>query len=206
MTSKEIIHRILEKQGLQVTKGRDDMLDPVLPWFIMDIQYQLFCKVIKPLNCGHDLQKFRTRWNESYNIFNKSMFCMFNDDEKLEIVDMMDDFENYIANDVEIAKIQFMNVLGKYELEIQDIIATGMMCNVLSQSANIIFKRIYAVGHNGKHQENRYISSVEAYSYKFVNLLHQSMSDEVVKFSDVKPLDDAIKVLHKKIIKWLKTH
>ena len=206
MTSKEIIHRILDRMNLEITKGTDEMLDPILPWFIMDIQYQIYCRSIKPLNCVHDLQFLRTRWNENYKFFNKSMFCMFNDDEKSEIVDMMDEFETYISNDVEIAKIQFMNVMKGYDLDIQDIIASGMMCNVLAQNANIIYNKVYALGRNGKHIDNPNIAAVATYSFKFVNLLHNAISDERLVFNGVKPLDDAIQIISNKMIKWIKTH
>lgn len=202
MTNKEIMEKFLERNGLRLYTGTADDFSPMLPWMIMNIQYQIFWKIIHPMPCGHSLQKYKSRWHECYNKFNHSLLCVFSDVEKAEIAEKMGEFEDYMDYHVTVAKMQFMNRVSFYPVDMQDVIASCMMCNVLAQNAQIVYGRVFKTGRL-KSKTNRDIEGVEKNSHMFVNILHGMFSDQKVTFMDDKNINDAVLILQKRIVKWL---
>lgn len=175
-------------------------LETLFPFLILDCQYQLYCKDIAPLPVKHELKKVRNQWIESYNKFNHRLFNAFNADEQDEIVDKMDDFSNYIQNDLIIAKVAIMDTVKHLSFEKQNVVGSCLMCNALAQMAQIVFGKVY---HNNRNESmfSKEIDGVRKFSWKFLNMYYKE--NENIS-CNVEPVNNAIDILCRKSIKWLK--
>lgn len=207
MTPRQIIEKYMKANGMHLVGGNGTDCGAIMPWLIMDVQYQLFWKEIHPLNCGHSLQQAKTRWEESYNRFNRSMFSFYNSEEKDYIVDLMAEMEDYLEHDVTIALIQFENkVMKMYEPEEQRIIASCMLCHVLATCAQIVYGEIFRTRSNHKRVDKN-IEGVEIYAWRFANIFHEAFNPGVmVSFNDDKNVGDSVAIIQKKIVRFFKEH
>lgn len=197
MTNIELVEKYLHSIGMKLVTG--STLETLLPFLIMDCQYQLYTKDIAHLPAKRELKKIRNQWIESYNRFNRSLFDAFSIEEQDEIVDRMDDFANYIQNDLVIAKVAMMDVAKKLPLETQNVIGSCLMCNALAQMAQIIWGKVY---HNRRNESmfNREIDGVRKFSWRFLNMYYKE--DENIS-CNVESVNTTIDILCRKVIKWL---
>lgn len=203
MTSSEMINTYLKSIGMKRIKGEG--LDPLLPFIMMDSMYQIYTKEIAPLPCKHELKHIKKSGIENYNVFNRDFFRAFNVEEQGEVIDLMDDFEQFIHNDVLIAKLAIMNEMKDLSTEDASVCASCVMCNILAQAAHIVWKKIF-----GKcrllNPAGKYILGVERSSTKFMNLYHSSISMRHVDPNKSKPIVDSVDILCKKMVKWVKSN
>lgn len=201
MTNSELVETYLEKQGMRRIKGTNEDFSPLLPYLMLDAVYQMWCKTIKPIECKFELNKYKNTWNKNYNEFNRQFFNCFNIEQRDAIIDKMDDFEQYIGNDITIAKVQVMNCINFETLDRQDVLATCMLCSILAQSARIVWGRVYK---NAKfHDEkNGYISTIEKSIKNFMDTYYGKGKPNI-KCDEDKKVSDAVSVLCKKMIYWL---
>lgn len=192
-----IIKGYLERRGLKVCRGQGTTI--LAPVFIMDAQYQIWCKDIRNIPCKHLMKKYKKAWSDAYNAFNKDFFFGMDSESVDTIVDAMDDFEEYIANDMMIAEIAVMNLVKKEPVERQRVIASCMLCNVLAQAAQIIWQATYKFVPGIKI--NAHIAAVEKNTMLFLNEYHTRAY--TVHSNDDKPLADAVTVLCNKITQWI---
>lgn len=197
MTNTEIVERYLRSIGMKRISG--DTLETLFPFLVLDCQYQLYCKDIAPLPVKHGLKKIRNQWIESYNKFNRRLFDAFDTDEQDEIVDKMDDFSNYIQNDLIVAKVAIMDTVKHLPFEKQNVVGSCLMCNALAQMAQIIFGKVY---HNSRNEPmfDREIDGVRKFSWRFLNLYYKEGEDISC---NVEAVNTAIDILCRRAIKWL---
>lgn len=200
MTNDEICDKFLASMGYTRVSGHT--LEPVLPALMLDLNYQIFQQEVKPLNCKQNMKVFKNRWIDAYNRFNTRFFKAFTQDEADEVIDRMDEFENWIANDVMITKVQIMNLLDDLPFETAKTCASLMIANILAQSAGIVWSHCYKTK-SGYDCKNMDIYAIERASASFMNLYHKAISQRNVKPSESKPICDAVDVLCNKMIKFL---
>jgi hypothetical protein len=160
MTQRDIVNTYLTYKHRKRTLGeREDNTLPLMPFFIMDVCYQIYCKDIKNIPCKHLMKQAKTRWNESYHKFTSDFFRAFNQDQTDYIVDLMDEFNDYIHNYVVMLKSSVMNhISGDASFEDKKILGALMVCNVLAQSAQILYGEMFRSG--TKVYEARKINAV----------------------------------------------
>lgn len=198
ITGTELTDAYLRHRGY--TRIGGDGVSCILPFFILDAMYQIYRKAIAPLTLEHEPKLLRKRWIEAYNLFNRDFFAAFTLEQQDAIIDRMDDFESYIHNDVEILRVQVMNIMNRDDLETQSTISSCMACNILAQAANAVWKNTY-VQRNGKPSPNRYIDTMEKMSYKLMNAIHGNSYH--VDPNQNKAVCSAISVLCRKMVRWL---
>ena len=148
MTQREIVDTYLAYKHRKRTPGeRIDNTLPLMPFFIMDVCYQIYCKDIKNIPCKHMMKKAKTRWSENHHIFTNDFFRAFNQEQTDYIIDMMDEFNDYIHNYVVMMKSAVMNhISGNASFEDKKVLGALMTCNVLAQSAQILYGEMFRIG------------------------------------------------------------
>lgn len=201
MTNREIVDIYLSSRGMALAHG-GQTLEPILPLIMLDAMYQIYCSDIRGVTFHHEQKKWKNLWAENYERLNREFFRAFSIDQQCEITDIMDDFEKCINNDIMVAKVQIMNILQDIETEAANICASLMLCNILAQSAGIVWEHVY-VQPNGKPERNPYINSIERCTSKLMNAYHKNFSDRSVNPNQSRPLTNAVNILCRKMIKWL---
>lgn len=202
MTNREITDIYLKHKKKKRISEPSEAMTALLPFFIMDACYQLYSKYISPMECTFLLKKHKKEWSRNYQKFNKDFFYPFNDDETDFIVDKMDSFGDYISNYLKIGRAKIMNALRQEDLpfETREILATCMMCNILAQSAQCIWQRVYQ-NKLGEGEVNYEIQGVAKASIGFMDAYHHSSRH--IDLNECPEVVEAVDVLCKKIVQWL---
>lgn len=158
---------------------------PFMPMLLMDAMNLLYDEYIAPLPLKHREKQLRTRWHEAYKHYINQEFMAFDDDQKCEICDMMDDFEEYIHNEVELFRVASMSRFMQYDTDIRITLSAILGCNVLAQSAEYIW-----IALRGKRNNNPYIASVVEWSHKMLNEYGDNRLDRSEKQIDLKAFND----------------
>jgi hypothetical protein len=200
MTNRDIVNVYLAYKGKRKTKGKEVNILFLMPFFIMDACYQVFCKEIKDYPCRHQMKLAKKRFRECYHAYTMDFFRAFNDEQVEFITDQMDEFNDYIHNSMVLLKSKVFSVIpDEYSFEEKKILAALLLCNVLAQAAQHLHGNMYRHSDMTKEVDVN-IEGVKKASYdmarhhpssKGVNL---TVSDEVIKLVDA---------LCKKIMKFL---
>ena len=153
-------HNLVLRSTTSEPPKRDGM--PFMPMLLMDAMNLMYEEYIAPLSLRHAEKQLRTRWHEAYKHYINHEFLPFSDDQKCEICDMMNDFEEHIHNSVEMFRVASMGKFMQYDTDIRITLSAILACNALAQSAQIIYKA-------QRKRENAYIASVESWSLKLLN-------------------------------------
>lgn len=202
ITIKQLVDTYLTSKGLKRIKGEDNDASPLLPLIMMDSAYSLFSRYVGGLECHHEMKKLKGLWIESYNRFNRDYFRCYDEEETSAIVDMMDAFEEYIAKDMKIAFLQFTNLFKHEDIEKQKIISACLLANVLCQSAEIVWERVYA---STEERCNRHIVTCERILHKWSDKFY-GKDNKDVNPNESKSIRDAIDVLCRNQINFLRTY
>lgn len=173
---------------------------PFMPMLLMDAMNILYDKYIAPLDFKHRQKQIRTRWHEAYKHYINQEFMAFSDDQKCEICDIMDDFNDTIHNEVELFRVAAMGKFMKYDTDIRITLSAILACNALAQSAQIIYRA-------QRMKENSYIASIESWSHKLLNEYADNKIDRSGTYTDLnkfKDLDIASRNMCNTIIEFAK--
>lgn len=200
MTNKEMVDKWLLSRGMTRTSG--DGIDPVAPFFMLDIAWNLWNKTVTPLRCKFEMKRIKTMFAEKYKLFSKQFIDAFTLDESIEVTDKMDDLEAYIANHMTVAKVQVMNYLTGISTEQKMVCGSLMIVNILIQSAGILWAAVYK-GLHSYESTSLEIAVLERLSTRFMNGYHSAISSEAVDPNRCQPIIDSVTILCKKMVAWL---
>lgn len=228
ITNQEIVDTYLKYRGKRRTStGKIDNTLPLMPFFIMDVVYQIYNKDIKNIECKHQMKRYRTQWVDNYNKFNHEFFRAFNNEQRDYIIDLMDEFAEYIHNTIVMMKSAVVNSFTQ-ETEFEDKrnLAALLTCNVLCQTAQHLYGDMYrtwsslnnynvgeqhttykyaCVDMHGmrymKKETNQHITGVQQATYKLACWYPAGKEVDLTASDKVM---DMINVLCKKIVYFLK--
>lgn len=198
ITIKSLVDKYLKSKGLKRVKGADNDASPLLPLIIMDSAFQLFDKYVKPVECKHEMKHWKKEWIAHYKRFNHDFFRCYDTDETDFVIDMMDTFEDYIANDMTIAFVQFTNSFKSESFDRQKVISACMLSNVLCQCAEIIWERVYASSMEKKNQD---LISCKRYMHKWSDAYYGKDKPNV-NVNESKPVCDAVNILCRRTVNF----
>lgn len=138
----------------------------LIPCLLLDIVYSLYNSTVKPLSLSGQLKLYRSRWSQSFNRVNRYYFSKVSDTEILTI--LMDELEDYLSNDLELLRINVMNLLPSTSLSNQKILSDIYICAVLSSAAAHCWKLLYK-------KPNSDIESVSSWSSHLCDLYMHSI-------------------------------
>ena len=173
---------ILPRKGAK-EPTRDGM--PFMPMLLMDAMRMLYDEYISPLPLRHKEKLIRTRWHEAYKHFMAQEFMAFDDDQKCEICDLMDAFEDAIHNEVELFRVTVMSKFMKYDTDVRLAISAILGCNILAQSAEYLW-----IAMRGKKKANVYITAVVDWSQKLLNEYGDNRIERCAKTIDLNTYKD----------------
>lgn len=153
-------HNLTLRSTTSQEPKRDGM--PFMPMLLMDAMNLLYEEYIAPMPLRHKQKHLRTQWHEAYKHYINQEFMAFDDDQKCEICDLMNNFEEHINNEVEMFRVASMGKFMQYDTDIRITLSAILVCNALAQSAQILYKA-------QRKRENSYIASVESWSLKLLN-------------------------------------
>ena len=174
--------------------------DPIIPFFILDVSNTLFRNDILPLKGVQESKKAVKDWAKCYHGINSDFFRSLTDEQQDYIIEAMDDFENFIANDVMIVRVAFMNLMSDkgIALEAQQVLSSCLTCNILAQCAQIVWTEVF----NGL--ESKGIKGIIHYSDKWMKIYFRGKSECTVNPNEDKEVERSVDALCNKIARYIK--
>lgn len=180
---------------------RDGM--PFAPIFLMDAMNIIYTEYISPLPLRHREKQIRTRWHEAYKHFISEFFVPFNDDQKFEICELMDGFEEAIHNEVEVFRVAVMDKFMQYDTETRIVLSATLACNVLAQSSQYLWDALHS-----RKKQNAYIISTIEWSHKFLESYgdkHINRTKKAIDLNEYKDINLAVNRICKKVLSYAKS-
>lgn len=201
ITNRELISAYMRRVGRTYITNDANDLTPLLPFFILDLAYQLYLSHVLPLQCSHEARRWRSEWSKTYGKLNREFFSSFDDDQTDAVIDRMESLEAFVDEDINaVRKVVADYLAASVPSDKTETIAVCMVCNVLAQSASLIWEKVYR-GENGQGVPNRDIERLVHATSAFLNSWHKP--DRYVNCNDDEAVDSAIVKLQARIVAWL---
>jgi hypothetical protein len=213
MTKRELINTYLKSIGR--TRVQGDSTEPLLPFLLGDAIYTIYNRDIAPLDLHREEKKLRNDWVQHYTLFNRPFFAAIGADNHDQVTDLMDDFEEAIANHVMVLRSELMLLLGDVPFDQRKPIVSALLCHVLAQAAQCAWGNVYRVATLVKKtgavkqvmvhrpEKNRHLEAINRDAFILANSWHNSINLALVDPNKTKGIPPAINALCRKIYRWL---
>ena len=213
MTKRELINTYLTNTGR--TRVQGDSSEPLLPFLLGDAIYTIYNRDIAPLDLRREEKRLRNNWAENYTMFNRPFFAAIGINAYDDMTDLMDDFEQTIANDMMVLRSELMLLLGDVPFDQRKPIVSALLCHVLAQAAQCAWGNVYRVAilvrRNGpekkilahRTEKNRYLDAINKDAFALANIWHNSINKALIDPNKTKGIPPAINALCRKIYRWL---
>lgn len=175
MEKREILEAYLKHNNLKIVRGNS--WDPILPFLMMDCVYQMYSETIKPLPLRHEQKRNRSIWRDNYQRMNQSFFRSFNDDQQDEVINIMDQFNEYIKNDLDRLRFAFMGCLPIEDIETKKIISVCMATSALTNAAEHIFKNRFSKVKLAYGDPVIYLEKIKISAVRIANYYYKASTD-----------------------------
>ena len=183
---------------MKIIKGKD--ASPILPFLMLDVMYQVYTADISHLSCKQEVKNIKNQWVKTYNDMNRRFFSVFSEEDKMDVVDLMDLFETHISDDIVRLKANIIQSLpSDISFEDRKVIASGLICNIMTQSANIVWKHVYV------NRRNNDIERLEKLSAKWSSLFFNKKKNGDFDPNKSPIICKSVDFLCKRMVSWLKT-
>ena len=199
MTNKDILQAYYKRFHLTAV-GSEYSMEPIHPFILMDITYQLLNTHIAPLKPTFKLGKVYHKWRDTYSHFNQRFFSAFDEDQTDYVIDKMEDFENYVDNYVTIARLKIMDCFPENTLEEQQVVSACILTNILARAAHIITQKVYQKDYLDRTIMCNDLDEISRQAMRFCNLYRTSKP--YYPPSEVEEVNSAVMVLCKKLVWW----
>ena len=200
MTVREMALKFMATNHYRLKKGSLDSAEPLVPFFLMDAGDQFYNKYVRALPLAREAKRARSKWHESYLAFNRCFTASYNTAEREEVNDLMDRFQDYIAHDVEITRINGTNCFcDTYGLDDQLALAGILMTNQLAVDAQTMWHQMHG-------RDSRLIDGVLQWSKTTAEYIMSANGVEAVPISEkkYKQLEACEKALLMKTLRWIR--
>lgn len=165
MSSKlDLLKAYLKHNNLVYVSG--DCWDLLLPFLMLDCVFQIYSKTIIPLKLKHEMKRWQTIWYDNYHKFNMAFFRSFTDEQQDEVIDMMDEFQEWIKNDIDKLRFSFIGSIPVDDIELRKIVADCMVTSALVKAAKYIFNHRIKKFKLAYGDPNGYLTKIERASLK----------------------------------------
>lgn len=189
--------------------GNHDITGIFVPYLMLDVFQIVDYEYLQKVDFAHKERKHYTALMNTYGTFNKVFFSRFSADKKDMIVDMMDAFEDYIHNHVEIFRLNIESTIMNLPEDFRLICGALCVCKLMISQARVAWKVIYK-GQKLRHDvDTHYIKSME---YHITGLMEEYFArcshdlPEDIWFSDSSDVRHAEKNTVKQILEFLKEY
>lgn len=218
MTKYEIVSRFLGHKGYKVIQGKLDEtvdLEAIVPWLLMDLQKTMYNRHIKDLNAKQELKTDRAEWLDAYLKFNDKVFLPFKEDEHGEIIEFMDQLEEYVGNDLALIRLAVMKMVPTENILHRQVVSEAYLCNVLTNMARTIHHTVFKEVKPMTHWQKKYkyfqeftteptpeLDEIDTCSARWTTNYVKKNGIGNVRRS--KEIDDLTNLLCKKVVRWVK--
>lgn len=199
MTNGELVKRFIEYYGGKPGNVGND-ITPIAPYILMDLAYQSYRKHIAPLPVRGRAKQLRTYWSSAYHKFNSQIFLPFNTAERDEVIDRMDDIEDYLSEEITELENAITAYLETKNVRNTEVITCAILNNILAQSAQELI-RIASTSLTGQPAESRDLDGVRIFCIKFAT--EYLPPDEYIDTSSDERVNNAVDALSHKIALWI---
>ena len=201
INNEQIVETYLAYKGKKRTKaGVKNNVLPLMPFFLMDTVYQIYCRDIKNLDYRFEMKRARNRWADSYHKFTMDFFRAFNQDQTDYIVDEMDRFNDYIQNNVVMLKSAAMEHLsGHTDFANRKALGSLLVCNSLAQAAQHLYGEMYRKA-DYTREVNGHIEEIKKATFDIANRYPVARKVEISKSDKVMNM---VTLLCREIVKFL---
>lgn len=196
---RDVVEAYLKHNGLKIIAGEYGCTDVLYPFLLMDLQYGIYEKEIKGLECRHLMKRAKSKWRDAFDLFSRSFFAAFTPDQADRIGDMMDDYRKWMEGSLMVARVAVMNAIGERDFEEQKLLSACLLCNCLAQCAQIVWGTIFKDEHR-RAETNRYIEDVARASKGVADeWMNQRGDRSVINLNGNKAVDDAMCALTRRL-------
>lgn len=208
MTKKEIIDTAL--RGVRAKRIKGESYEPIMPYLLADIMYQIYQSDIAPLKLGHELKRMDSMWKTRYRLFNRPLFSAFHPGAYDELTDLMDSVWDYLSNEITMLRANIIKQFaGIEDFNHRKIVSAFFLCHIFAQYAECAYNRTYihtkrtSYGTIEEPASNNDLCFLRDLSYRMAMQYIKEIpggSFEIRDFSS----DGIFGVIARKIYKWLK--
>lgn len=197
----EITDKFLAR--LDLKRGNKDVKNDcsvLMPLLMMDNAYTLYGDYIAKSGVRHRLNHIRKEWERCYHVFNHQYFYPLTDDESDYVLDLMNEYEEYISHNLELTFLEVMTAFMDLDIDRRRVIGASVLINLLCQTANImwnaVFERVY--GRIGCKP----INECERIIHEFANMYYGE-KEPLVNLNQQKRLHDCVDALCRKQMQFV---
>lgn len=196
MTKRELVELYLHRKGLAVTSGDKDSLVPIIPFFIVAIAREVLKPHIDPENYTQKKKVVAGDIGKELGNFQRDFQDCFAKDAELSIAmgEMMCDFEDYIAHDVNIFKMQILGFMMDFDTKEKIVLTDLFLAESLIKAAQTLWELVYRKG-----------SASLAMLLNALPKFEGMIKTKGIAYTPIEQgdLDNAVNILSRKIIKFL---
>jgi len=206
MTKRELINTYLNSVGKKRISG--DTAEPLVPFLLGDAIYSIYNREIAHLPMYREDKKLRNEWAKAYSRFNRPFFRAFDNDASIEVTDLMDDFEDYISDEIMMVRSQLMLIFQDMDIDTRTTFVSILMCHILAQCAQYVWGDVYRIGKLMgktvlyKGEKNMDLDVINRNAFQLARRMHRNFGQPLVPGRE-KGLQPALDALCRKIYKWL---
>lgn len=207
MTIREINMRyIADKKAKFWGDIHMDSFQPIAHIFLMDAGYQVFVKTLNPDKFQQRDAQILGNLQDAYKKFFTNAWRAFSLDEEIEIEEIIDKFEEYIAPNINTAKIAIMEIDNSRPMEEQIIYGALFACNFLASQANAAHRGCYVAPKRRydivtKPLNDYYISHVMGFTKQYAE--HAMLNEEIADRKYAR-IQREMNALENKVVLWLR--
>lgn len=175
-----------------------------IPYFCMDASYQVFSKYIYPRPAHFKEKQLKGKLSAAYRAYFASFRSYLTEDQQIQLLDITDEFEEFIAQPTLITKVQYMNAVAHLmPFEKQKESAEYWAVNMLAAAAQGWYKVIAPRTRSGEERLDPNIGAACTASRDLSDCVY---NDKALLISEDKAekLSEAITALVHIIERWAK--
>ncbi len=194
-----VVEKYMKAHNIKANGAIEQLL---VPFYVMDICYQIYLKEVKPKVLKHEPKKFITLFQQEYKVFNYELFRYISVEDSEKVTDRMDEIESVVHNYIMNCRIALMDIFSDYNDKDRDFMTSLLLCDLICQISSIMWTAIYTTLDNGKKGEtNLHLQRMCSYLFKTCNYYEAKLGmHNAINLNDSKVLHDACTVLTNKII------
>ena len=210
MTRKELINKALRGIGMRVIKGSESKADPLMPYFLADVMFQVYMKDVSPVKLKGRLKYMQTVFRKRFNRFILPLYYYLEKTEFQEMTDLMDEVGDYLSNEIMMLRSRTMLMLECIpNFEDKKVATSLLMCHMLAQYAESAYENVYI---NTKEYDwgivedkrtNSDLIFFREWFYKMTMLYIASVPGGEFTMRDVE-MQPTFSLIAKRIYNWLK--
>ena len=202
MKTIELVEPYFNSLGLRFVAGEGESYAPVMVFMLHDLIYQIVMTDVKKLELNGKAKKMRNEWVRLVHLEFKKFWDKLDDYRRDTLNDMMDEFSEYIANELLIVKCKIMDAVTFMSWEDQHHLADVQLINILSQLSELHWQSIIRERDQDR-SKLKYNAAARYYSRGisgyYADKYHRTAEVE----GTLEPLMDAVTALDTKMVKWV---